>query len=176
MRDPDLTGPATRAWRVLQNQEQEERHVREFGYGHAGVGADWIVNGPYHPFWSWWYVSVVHLRPLDGAPPPHIAFAGATHEIMCFSLNPDPKDGRPKVPDIDKLDAGDAEHGLPGFLQPPDFTTQVILLDDDQAKQLGDLVVRHIVEGNSCDSDYRGYWIRLIAKTAEHFRLGGHPE
>jgi hypothetical protein len=174
-RDPDIGGVA-QAWRVRTSQASEDGHARSWGYESASVGSDWIVHGPYHLLWQWWYVSTIHLRDdLDGAPPAHVRFPGASHEIMCMTLNPDPKDGRPKIPDLDKLERGDAEGGLPGFLSPPDFAVQFIVADDVQARDLGDHVVRHICAGQSCDSDFRSYWESVIAKTAEHFRLDGHP-
>lgn len=173
-RAPDFAGVA-RAWRIRESPATNEAHAQSWGHGSAGVGADFIVNGPYHPFWSWWYISAVHLRPLEGAPPPHLRFPGATHEIMCLSLDPEPRNGRPKTPNLERIEAGDVEGGLPGFLSPPDWVVQVILPGDVKARQLVDLAVQRICAGQSCDSDFRSWWERSIQTTAEHLRLGGHP-
>lgn len=174
VRDPDFAGVA-RVWHITPTAASEAAHEGSWGYGSASVGADYLVTGPYHPFWKWWMVSIVHLRPLEGAPPPHVRFPGATHEIMCLSLDPEPRNGRPAEPDLDRIEAGDVEGGLPGFLQPPDWVVQVILPDDDGARTLAELVVREIASGRSCDSDFRSWWERTIQTTAEHVRLGGHP-
>lgn len=173
-RPPDFEGVA-RAWRIRAGDATERGHADSWGHGSAGVGADFLIHGPYHPFWNWWYVSIIHLRPIESAPPPHVHFPGATHEVLCLSLDPEPRNGRPAFPDLERIESGDVEHGLPGFLQPADWVVQVVLPSDEEARRLGDLIARHICAGQSCDSDFRGYWERTLATTAEHLRLGGHP-
>lgn len=171
MRDPDLTGPGVCGWKVAYSDATLEAHRREWGSEPAGIST-WIINGPYHPLWSWWMIGTVHLREEEGTRPPVLHYAGATHEISCFSF--DPTDG--KRPDIDRLEQGDLT-ARPPFLTPPDWVVQFIVADDDQALLVSELVARAIVErGWSCDSDYRERWESTIARTAEHVRLGEHPD
>lgn len=177
MREPDLTGPATRAWRIRESKAMTEHHVREFGYDHGGIDT-WVVNGPYHPFWAWWHVSVVHLRPIPGAPPAQKQYPEAEYEFAIFSLDPDPAaSGHPErsyPPDIDALEAGDPERGLPGYLTPADAVIQFHGCTDEQAREVCELAVRAIVNGQSPDSDFRSWWERAIPNTVEHLATGGH--
>lgn len=167
MREPDLQGAAARAWRLRRTPEARAAHEASFGYPDASL-ADWIVNGPYHPFWSWWYVGLVHLREVPGAPPASKRYPEAEYEILCLSLNPKPEDGRPDVPDIDKVEAGDAVGGLPGFLSPPDWVVQFHGVSDEQAIEVGEHVANAIVQGRSCDSDFRSWWEAAIPNTVKH--------
>lgn len=178
MRDPDLKGLA-RAWK-LDASRQQENHRREWGFDHSSLNT-YIVHGPFHPFWSWWYLNVVHLRPIPNAPPAKLHYEGAEYELACYSLDPEPKD-RPALPDIDGIEqGGDPKKTLPGFLSPPDFVVQFHLrtdlpLDvrDRQAAQILDRVVEHIAAGQSCDSDHRRWWENSIRETAAQYREGKH--
>lgn len=171
MREPDFAGLA-RVWRIRHTTEAEAAHGESWGYGSSSL-SDYIVNGPYHPFWSWWYVGLVHLRPLDGAPPANKQYPEAEYELMCMSLDPDPKDGRPKTPDLDKIEAGDVLGGLPGFLSPPDWIVQFHGVADDQAREVAEHAARAIAHGQSCDSDFRSWWNAAIPNTVKHVR--GEP-
>lgn len=131
--------------------------------GHATVG-QWLVEAPgAHPFWWWYCVGVVHLRPVEGMPPPVIRFPGASHEIMFVALNPE----KP-LPDLDDWKGMSPLH-------PIDLEHQFIVPDDEAARELGELAVRFMLRGNSPDQDFRQYWRDVINNTAEHSRLGGHP-
>lgn len=155
-RPPDHQG-AGRAWRIQHDVEPDVPDHQ------AGVGS-WLVYAPYgHPLWYWYCVGGVHLRPIEGVKPATIQFPGATHEILFCALSPE----RP-LPSLDDWKEA-------AFLQPLDLTHQFIVPDDIAAAELTELVVRHIVAGNSPDQDYRSYWRDVIDKTAEHQRLGKHP-
>lgn len=131
--------------------------------------AGWIINGPYHPFWRWWNLSIVHLRDIPGVEPAHVQFPGATHEVIIATINPE----RCSKPDIDALERGTVQ--LP-FLSPMDLVHQVILVSDEQAAELAELMINAILSGDySPDSDFRGRWKSILDRTAEHLRLGGHP-
>jgi hypothetical protein len=173
LRPPDKSGVA-RAWRVERTVEMEANHMTEFGYPPVQVGPTWLVNGPYHPLWSWWYVSCISLRDVPGVPPANKRYPEAEYELIVFSLNPDPKPPRPKVPDLDALAAGDATRGLPGFLHPPDVVFQFHGVSEQQAEQILELAVDRIVAGQSCDSDFRSWWTAALESTVEHYRNGRH--
>jgi hypothetical protein len=171
VRPPDLSGPA-RAW-LIDDSKSREAHVREWGY-EAGSLVTWIVNGPYHPLWSWWHVGVIHLRDIPGAPPANKQYPEAEYEFAIYSLDPSGKDGRPKAPDIDLIEAGETKRGFPGFLSPPDVQFHFHRVTDEQAIKICNRAVEHIVGGRSCDSDYREWWKAALAGTVEHFVLGVH--
>ena len=172
MREPDYDGVA-KVWRINRTQQVIGAHRQSWGYADSSL-ADWIVHGPYHPLWSWWYVGVVHLRDIPGAPPPHKQYTEAEYEIMCLSLNPNPHDNRPSTPDLVQIEAGDIHGGLPGFLTPPDWVVQFDGVTDEQAVKVGDAAMRAISRGQSCDSDFRAWWTSAIKATAQHFADGIH--
>lgn len=166
MRDPDFEGVA-RVWRIRHQAEMETAHADSWGYVSSSL-ADYIINGPYHPLWSWWYLGLIHLRPIEGAPPAIKQYPEAEYELMCMSLNPDGEPGRPKVPNLDKIEAGDMKGGLPGFLTPADFAVQFHGVTDEQAREVAEHAARAIARGVSCDSDFRSWWKRAIPNTVEH--------
>lgn len=165
MREPDLTGVA-RAWRIRINEALKRRHRDEWGYDDAGI-AVWFVNGPYHPVWSWWMVQVIHLRPIEGAPPAHRKYPEAEYEFGIYSLDP------AMEPDIDALERGDPKPCF-RFLTPPDAIVQFHGITDDQALGVGEAAIQAIVAGASPDSDFRSWWERYIAGTVEHYRAVLH--
>jgi hypothetical protein len=163
-----------RAWRVRHTKELMEAHARSWGYWPSPVG-EWLVNGPFNAFWSWWYVACVHLRPVEGAPEPRRVYPEAEFEIAINSLDPEGEAGRPEEPDIDLVEAGDLLRGMPGFLSPPDLVKQFHGVTDEQAGRILDRMVEHIVAGNaSPDSDFAGWWAGAIDKTVEHYAAGQH--
>lgn len=173
MRDPDKSGIA-RAWKIEQTPALIASHTASFGHPPAGIGPSWIVHGPYHPFWSWWQIACISLADIEGLPPAHKQYPEAEYEIMCLSLNPKPEAGRSYPPDIALLEAGDAEHGMPGYLTPADWIVHFHGVTDGQAEQILEAAIDHIVAGQSCDSDFREHWKLAITKTVEHFVLGVH--
>lgn len=151
---PHLQGPTGAAWRKTAMRETNV--------------ANWIVYVPMaHPFWNWYLVSCVHLRPDPAEPdkPPYISFPGATHEFLFMALNPEEP-----LPSLGpKADAQ--------YLTPVDLATQGILQDDQAATRVLELCVRAMVErGISPDQDNRSWWERAIQATCEHERLGEHPD
>lgn len=159
MREPDIEGVAGKAWEV----------VRPPGGPPAWQGgvASWVMNVPgAHPFWSWWTLNAVHLRPIEGVRPAFLRFPEATHEFLICALDPasypPPVDVEPET--------------CFAILQPIDLVHQVSGLDDGQAARVAALMMRAIVDGRmSPDQDYRSAWRRLIDGTAEHLRAGKHP-
>lgn len=172
MRDPDFAGVA-RAWRLKKSPEMEQAHVDSFGHESSSL-ADWVVNGSYHPFWSWWYIAVIHLRDIPNAPPANKQYPEAEYEFMILSLDPRPEARNGGKVDVDKIEQGDIEGGLPGFLSPPDVVFQFHGVTDEQAIKVGEAAIRAIVNGHSCDSDFREWWKVSLSKTVEHFVLGVH--
>lgn len=164
IRTPEFQGIGGRAWHV-KTPETALEHQKQAACG------SFLVHAPNaHPLWSWYAVQCIHLRQLDGQPPAHFQFPGASHEWMVLALDP-----REPIPDVDRWNAP----GTPPMrhLEPIDQCWQFIVADDEQAFELCELTVRCIVEqGVSPDQDLRSWWKAAIANTAEHIRLGGHPE
>lgn len=157
-RDPDMPGVAP-AWKIDVGDADPT--------GKAPVGDSWLLHSPMsHPFWAWHFIAMVHLRDVPGQEkPPHKAFPAASHEIMCFAINPD----KP-LPDPDDWAA--RADGI--FLSPPDFVVQFEVLSDEHAAGVLDAVMQTAVKGMSVDSDLRSWWDTSIKATAAHYREGVH--
>lgn len=113
----------------------------------------------YHAFWSWWLVSLCHLRPTEGFPPAHLFVEGATHEIVTQVINPE----RCPTPDPAAW-----EQGYP-VLSPADVVVQFTAQDDAGALQIFEALCLDVTEGRlSPDSDYRRLW-----KTRVRILCGG---
>ncbi len=165
MRDPDLSGVA-RAWKIDPTEIIKDRE------DDPGL-VTWLINGPYHPFWSWWMLAVVHLRDIPGILPPEKSYPEAEYELMILSLDPGTANIR-KQPDIDLIEAGNLDEGMPGFLTPPDVVFQFHKVTEEQAIKIAEYAVQAIVNGRSCDSDFREWWKVSLSKTVEHIVLGVH--
>lgn len=159
MRRADRAGKANRkAWRLTLPE------------GHTTLGS-WLVHVPgAHPFWSWWLMSVVHLREVEGVPVVR-QYPEAEYEFLILAINPDAEDG---------LDPDDwpptTANDEPWMLWPPDVVEQFHGVDDETAKNILDLGVAAVMDGAvSPDSDYRRWWRESLARTVEHAVHGGHP-
>jgi hypothetical protein len=135
LRQPDLTGAFGRAWDISGAKSRPEQE--------AGLRA-WLLHRPgAHPFWSWWLVSVVHLREIPGAPPARKQFPEADHEFRIVTINPEAC---------------------------PHVVEQFGGLTDEQAMEIGDWVIRHIVfDGVWPDQDFRRYWHEAIGGMVQAF-------
>jgi hypothetical protein len=163
--EPDQIGVGGKAWRIpMAPVGQRGRPDSD------GTVVGWLLHAPSaHPFWTYWMVAVIHLRPIDGVRPAVIRLDGATHEIMIAALDP----GCP-LPNLNAVGRCEAAFT---FLVPIDLVEQFIVRDDAQAAQLGDLAVSGCVEGYaSPDQDWRAWWRGAVRQTASHLREGRHAE
>ena len=157
---PDATwiGRAARVWRAPLSDDRRKRRAALAMYLLDAPGA--------HPFWRFHALMVIHLRPEKGIPEPKLHFPGATHEFGVFALDPADDAG---------IDAGDIATWH--YLMPPDAVVQVILPSDEAAVAVGELAAVAVAEGTLVpDSDHRRAWDAMLQRTAEHVRLGGHPD
>lgn len=172
MKAPDVAGIAGRAWRATITPEERARKPH-------GLDA-YVVHQPgVNVAWSWWLITGCDLfhdpdSKTWGKLPPKRNFDGATHEFICFALNPDRFHGGTPP---DGWDAGgdDPARVFANILTPQEFVHQEALRDNDQANEIMRLFVRSVCDGlTAADSDFRSRNIALIAGTAEHFRQGRH--
>jgi hypothetical protein len=164
-RRPDCEGLHGRAWRIPMAAPGQR------GRPDADATVDgWLLHAPgAHPFWVYWVLAVIHLRPLAGVKPAYVRLSGATHEIIIMALNPETQ-----LPEIEDVGRGEATFD---FLTPIDVMEQFVVRDDAEAAQLCELAIRCCVDGMaSPDQDWRSWWSRAIAETAMHLREGRHPE
>lgn len=161
MRPPDTRGLSVPA--VADVWHSRESRID----GTVPTIAAYVIRAPRaHPFWDWHVMCVVHLRyHPDFGQANHIAFPGATHEVLVTALDP-------------THDAGiDPDNGTTWkHMQPHDMVHQVIVNSDAEAARLAELCAKAVADGHLVpDSDHRAFWELMLDNTAEHLRLGGHP-
>lgn len=166
--EPTEAGPFGRAW---LGRYCDVEDLREDGAPADAQIASWIMHVPgSHPFWTWYAMECVTLRPIDGMPPAVLRFPGAAYELLVISLNPEHP-----APHPHRLGAeGNPVH----HLMPPDQVLQFPALKggDDQAREITGLFAKAVVNGVLVpDQDHRERWRQTMAKTIEHFTTG-HPE
>lgn len=157
-RTPDLSGDFGRAWRVdLEKRSPEER---------KSSLELWAVHRPgTYPFAEWFIVSVVSLKQLEGLPPAWRKYPEAEFELMVMMT--DPAQGA-----ID-ADAKDLSFKVISC----EIVEQFHGTDEAQAKELGRLAVKAVVNGLAQpDCGYAGLWKVLVRNTVEHLVIGGHPK
>jgi len=149
---PDATwaGDTVRIWDVLADVARQHPIMAALGM--------WYVFAPNsHPLWAWHALSLVHLRDEEGLPSSKIAFAGATHELMCYAIDP-----ASSPPDF-------AFKLLWKNLHPADFVQQFVAPDDELAliKVKGILETLVVPEKIVLDSDGRSRWNRVLRGEGE---------
>jgi hypothetical protein len=150
VRPPDVIGPTASAWNIKLTGND------------ACVGL-WLVNGPFHPVWTWWAIIALHLRPIAGREDPYKEYPSAGHEIQIISLDPN------HPIDIDDIDRGGALH----ILTPPDCFVQCGGLMDIQAAAVVTGVAYMVCHGYSPDEEQQAWWRSAILRAAQLTRTGG---
>lgn len=160
MRPPDFSGAgAWKAWRVrLAPKGKREKRDHD-----AGLGS-WLLFCPgAHLCWSYWWITLIHLRPIEGVRPAVVTMPGAGWEMACWAQDPD------AAPDPD-----DVRTSKP--LSPIDWVVQFgSVQSDEKAVAVAEAVVRAIMRGDvSPDSDFRSFWNKAIPDTAACIATGKH--
>lgn len=158
-RAPDFRGVGEwKAWRCRLPTVLEKPD-------HQATVAGWLLFCPgAHLAWSYWWITLVHLRDIPGVPPAKLRFPGAGWEVLCMAQEPD------HAPDPD-----DAT-GTLRFLTPLDWVVQFgDVANDEQATRVIEAVVDLIMSGRvSPDQDFRSFWMRSIPDTAACHATGKH--
>jgi hypothetical protein len=159
MREPDFVGVAGRAWRIHIRPEDRREKAQD-----ASLAA-WHMHCPHaHPLWSWYMVTLIHLREIPGTPPVKRQYPEAAYEVIVMSLNPD----------YPLQEPGIIQHPL-HYLEPFDHVFQFDGPNDAQAIRVIELYIWACVNGHiSPDSDYRQAWKDMLRGTIEHVVTGGH--
>lgn len=110
-------------------------------YKERGTISSYLTYAPWMHFcWSWYLVSLVHLKPT--------IFENATHEFLVVALDPDKSinlEG-PFYP-----------------LQPVSIAQQFIAESDEAAEKRIEKELKKVVDkGISLDSDASSYWKRIL--------------
>lgn len=151
--DPDLTGYAGDAWMM-------DLPLKRKTPDGNGTLAAWQMTIPgAHLCWHSYALSVVHLRPIEGARPAVLHYPEAAYELVLLALDPDQPLSDPKKPDF-RLH----------FLSPSNLTIQLHGITDGQAQGLARALTAEFVYGRlNPDTDYRTWQLDFIAKYLERF-------
>lgn len=145
---PDIIGEHGKAWRCDLEAFRKKYHNPE-----DATVCVWIVYAPWaHPVWNSYAVVLVHLREMEGAKPPTLAFPGATHETLILAVDP-------------KLQL-DVAVAVP-YLMPPNFVGQLKVDSDDAAAARVEAEVREICAGRlNPDTDAIRQWVAIYGDAA----------
>lgn len=137
---PDYTGAHGKAWRCDLKAGTAE-HLRLNKTQHATLES-WVVYAPYaHIFWAYYWLSLIHLRPIAGLKDAVIKREGATHEIACWAMDPG------QVPDL--------VNQFKCRLTPVNYVGQIIS-SDIQAVELLEKTAHEVADATlNPDTDYR---------------------
>lgn len=137
----------------------------------------WLITGAkgfFHPIFDQWLLLAVRLRDgVPGFPPPHRQFDGATHEILCLTLNAD--QGRY---DTDRIKEQWGKDQVVSWIEPPNVIVQVEATDDEVTPILS-LLAQSVVHGllvpeslwtAGFDENLNLTWTAAITKTLAHGR------
>lgn len=152
---PTIIGPHGAAWKL------DLAAVRAaFGCDEKRDGSVclWIVFAPWaNMAWSYYTISAIHLRSVEGLPPAKINLAGATHEVVVAAMDPR------VAPSLT---------GSPrSWLSPLNFMGQWVVnerpnpvdLDRTAAARIEE-IVREILDGRlNPDTDFRHEWVRRFS-------------
>lgn len=128
--------------------------------------ATWLLDVPgQSPAWTYYVISVIHLRPIPGVRPADIRVPGATHELLLIAL--DPAGGH------DPADCSDWR-----YLTPVNAVEQLELPNDSSAVELAELAAKAVLAGvlpaEPPLAGQREPWRSALIKTAAHLRGEAH--
>lgn len=140
----------------------------------AASVAYWLITAPnFHPIWSQYVLGCVRLDDIEGFPPPHRKFHGATHELLLVALHPE--HGPYDLAAMDRY----ALSGQLPFLTPVNIVEQ-FTATDAEIRELAWLAARGIVNGalnpETADAParIRADWLSTLVKTLAHIRGEEH--
>lgn len=152
-REPDLQA-RWRAWKVVPSEADGP---------HGGLST-WLLHCPgAHAVWSYWVMSLVHLRPDPDLPVPSLQYPAAQFEIVVFALH---QDSRPDPDDVSTLQLR---------LDPIDHAIQFDGISEELAIEMVERLTRYIVGGLSPDSGFRDMWRSLINNSVHYLKNRGTP-
>lgn len=170
--EPDHVGMYGRAWNVLPRLIE---HHGEDAMSGADI-ASWLIHAPgQHPFWSWYRLSCVHLRDIEGYDPATLTAPNATHEWLLVALR-SPEPSEPAVDPGDPETWGD-------MLTPHNFVGQYEVDGDDEhadavAAEVTDRAAWAITQGHLwAEPPLSGQtepWDSTMRNTLAHYRDGHH--
>lgn len=156
-----LLGPAGTATFLHLDKGTPDRREQD-----ATLACWWLDCPGQSPFWRYYMLAVVHLRPIEGQEhEPIITMPHATHELMVVALDPEPE---PNPEDTKTW----------RYLRPTNVVEQVQLPDDQAAVHLLHHAAQAVVSGVLwAEPPLSGQvepWRTSVLKTAAHLRGEEH--
>lgn len=168
-----IEGRWATAWRIPR---PENHNVTDWN----GTVDHWLIHSEHaHPAWHYFWLSCVHLRPIEGqSRPPVLQFPDSTHEILLVALNPKYEPWDPDTA-MERLSAMWDNNQSP-MLTPINVIKQLRDATDEQATKMLELIAKSLTIGHlPLEPDgilgAREWWEQVIDRTMEHIRLGTHP-
>jgi hypothetical protein len=157
MREPDIHGPVGRAWLL-------EKLVKTTP-SHDACLASWLVNRPgVHP-WSWWLVSLIHLRELPNVKAPFKRYPEAEYEFLICTIDPQ----------LCAKPDPDSSKGYP-LLAPMDIVEQFHGVSDSDANRICEASVRTILSGGlDPDQAHQPFWHHKMRALVAAYGTGKRP-
>lgn len=137
------------------------RTIHSIPITHPYTVAIWLIDdAASHPIWNQYYVHLVHLRGVgpEGNPPKK-GIPDATHEWLCFALNPDHR-----VEPVEQW----SEDWQVAVLMPPNMGYHIVAENDAEAMQRVDAALRL---APSLDTDFRSWWRARFGEPVGGFSL-----
>jgi hypothetical protein len=167
-RPADIQGEWASLWRVPLPDPADRKVGQD-----AAVGI-WLLHAPKaHPFWDYYAVFLIHLRPIEGFPDAEKVRPDAEYQVTVYSI--DPTDS---LPDMAAMSRGEAPEKIGmHLLQPSDFTAQFQDVGGDHnAYEIADEMCVNVTEGKlSPDQDYRVLWATMLTQKVMA-RVGGNKK
>lgn len=152
-RAPDLTGPSGSLWRI----NMVATAARKPNWM-ATVGI-WLLHAPdAHPSWEYYVIMLMHLRAVEGLPPPNKTVPLSEYAVTCVCLDP-----REPVPNIEELE--NADGGGLAVLLSMEFEAQFPAVPggDAYAYEIIDDMAAAVVAGTLVpDLDYKLQWVQVL--------------
>jgi hypothetical protein len=143
----------------------------------AETVSHWLLTsekGVFHSLFDQWILFAVRLRDdVPGFPPPKRHFSGATHEILCITLNPEV--GRYTT---ERIAQAMVRKPRLAYMEPPNVMVQVEATDDevrDVVSLLAQAFTHGLVSPESMwtaghDKALNERWMSMIVKSLAHAR------
>jgi hypothetical protein len=156
----ELRGPAGTARPVRLPEDAAEA---------TGTLGAWLIQAPGQAAaWEHYMVSVVHLRPIPGTPPPRKSYPEAAYELLLVALDP-------------SREPNEHDPASRVLLRPINAHVQFHGVDDAEAVHILELAAKAVCDGvlpaEPADRRQKQFWTTMVKRTAHHHasRLHPHP-
>lgn len=155
MGEPDFDAKHILAAHIYEIEEKDPDTDQS-----AILGVYLINSNTFHPHWTQWVCSLIHLRDIDGVSPAMKHYPQAEFELTVQAVDPEAPITERKVSFKDVK-----------FLTPIDSVVQFNGISDDQARGIQRSMMGLIANAQiSPDVDYRATWKQKVSRRVQEIR------